>query len=115
MRDLIKQKAFIATFLIASSAICLISLIPIPFQTLSETLFGDEPIKLVAGATFYGFPFNYYASHCYGGNYYYPGLVGNILFAAILGTILGLIFSFLWKKVVFRKSDNLPHHNSEEK
>lgn len=61
-------------------------------------------------STTYGFPFTYYASGCYGGNYYVPGLLGNILFAAVLGTIIGVFCAYVWKTLAsedFRKRWNL--------
>lgn len=39
----------------------------------------------------------------YGGNFILLGLIGDILVAIIIGYILGLIFKFVWSKIVARK------------
>ena len=48
------------------------------------------------GSMEYGFPFAYYYSHCFGGYYSWTGLTGNILTAAILSVVIGLISTHFW-------------------
>ncbi len=58
------------------------------------------------GIEHHGYPFTYYTSNCWGGAYFLPGLLGNILFAALVGTIVGLVCAYIWQTVAredFRK------------
>jgi hypothetical protein len=52
------------------------------------------------GSSFDGFPFTYYFSTCFGGGYYYSGLVSNILFAGLVSFFIGLFLSFIWARFV---------------
>ena len=90
MVKLIKHNSFIVGFL-ASYFL---------FFLFTVFLFEFKSAGIGIGSAAYGYPFTHYYSHCFGGYYIYTGLLGNILFAAILGTILGLVFSYLWNNCV---------------
>lgn len=89
MKNLTKSKIFISTFLLTY---CLFFVITIAVIDVKSAGFG-------AGHLIYGFPFGYYYSHCFGGNYLWDGLIGNILFATVLGIAVGLVSSHFWINV----------------
>lgn len=89
MKDLIKSKIFISTFLTAYFLFFIITVCIFDFKRKS---FG-------AGNFDYGFPFAYYHSNCFGGDYLWTGLVNNILFAAFLSFGIGLASVIFWRKV----------------
>ncbi len=91
MKNLIKHKVFIAAFLLTYF---LFFVLTINFA-LAEISAGGT---ITLGSTNYGFPFVYYSSHCFGGNYLWSGLIGNIFAAAILSFIVGLISAHFWLK-----------------
>ncbi len=88
MKNLIKHKVFISTFLLTYF---LFFLITINILDLKRDGIG-------VGSMDYGFPFIYYSSHCFGGNYFLLGLIGNILVAAIISFLAGLVASHFWIK-----------------
>ncbi|MCO6510500.1 MAG: hypothetical protein J5I65_06870 [Aridibacter famidurans] len=51
------------------------------------------------GHVSYGWPFVYYISTDFGGHYYLPGLIGNFLFAASFGAVVGFLCAYFWKKI----------------
>jgi len=86
MKRLIKHKVFIGAFLTAY------------FLFFVTTIFILDLKKsgIGVGSMEYGFPFAYYYSHCFGGYYSWTGLTGNILTAAILSVVIGLISTHFW-------------------
>lgn len=88
MKNLIKSKIFIAAFLTSYS---LFFVITIFFLDLKRDGFG-------VGSVEYGFPFAYYFSHCFGGYYSWSGLAGNILTAAMISGVIGLVVARFWLK-----------------
>jgi hypothetical protein len=50
------------------------------------------------GSTNYGFPFTYYSSHCFGGGYVVPGLLGNAAFGCLIATGFAFAASNMWTK-----------------
>lgn len=88
MKNLIKSKIFIGVFLIAYFAFFAITIFILEVKSKG---FG-------AGHLEYGFPFTYYYSSCFGGDYLWSGLAGNILFAALLSFFVALGFVVLWSK-----------------
>lgn len=89
MKDLVRHKAFIFSFLLSYFGYFLLTVVILEVR---------QP-QIGAGNAAYGYPFVYLYTSCYGGYYSYLGLLGNILFAAVLGTIVGLLFSYLWKNL----------------
>ncbi|HEY8561724.1 MAG TPA: hypothetical protein VIL74_15215 [Pyrinomonadaceae bacterium] len=87
MKRILKSKLFIGTFL----------LIYFSFFILTIYVWEIKTGGAFAGSSNYGFPFTYYRSHCFGGSYNGVGMIGNILFAGILGVAGGVIFTFLWR------------------
>ncbi len=83
MKQLIKHKLFIGAFL---TAYFLFFVITVFIFDLKKDGFG-------VGSVEYGFPFAYYYSHCFGGYYSWAGLMGNIMTAAIFGSVFGLIIT----------------------
>ncbi|HSK73784.1 MAG TPA: hypothetical protein VK892_18950 [Pyrinomonadaceae bacterium] len=90
MKNLIKHKVFIAAFLLTYFLFFAITL-NIPNSSSNGS-------TIILGVTDYGFPFIYYSAHCFGGYYSWTGLLGNILFAAIISFLSGLIFTRFWLK-----------------
>jgi hypothetical protein len=88
MKKLIKHKIFIGAFLLTYF---LFFAITIYVLEIKKSGFG-------VGSMNYGFPFTYYTSTCFGGDYSWFGLIGNILFAAILSFVSGLISTQYWLK-----------------
>lgn len=91
MRNLIKSKVFIATFLLTYFTFLLATGF-IPHQPLWSR-------SIILGYSEYGFPFAYYISTCFGSYYSWQGLLGNILFAFALSFVIGIIFSHFWLKI----------------
>jgi hypothetical protein len=90
MRKIIKTKAFIGAFLAAYFLYFLwIWFIPTPQM-------GDV---FVAGFAEYGFPFVHYSANCFGFDYHWAGLIGNIFFGLIVSFIAGFIVSFVWQEL----------------
>jgi len=88
MKRLIKHKVFISAFLTAYFL----------FFVLTIFIFDLKKSGIGVGSMEYGFPFSYYYSHCFGGYYSWSGLMGNILTATILSTIIGLAAAHFWIK-----------------
>lgn len=86
MKNLIKTKIFISTFLVLYFS----------FFVLTISILEIKSSGIGVGSMDYGFPFTYYSSHCFGGNYDWTGLIGNILFAAVLSFGIGIFVSFSW-------------------
>lgn len=86
MKNLIKHKIFIGTFLLSYFS----------FFVITVFILEIKREGLWAGFSEYGFPFAYYYSTCYGADYSWVGLLGNILFAAVLSTVVGLFSTYLW-------------------
>jgi hypothetical protein len=87
MKALIRSRAFITSFIISYYSYFLIT---IRISNISRPGIG-------VGDQEFGFPFTYYEWTCFGGGYVYSGLFGNILFAALIGTILGIFCAYVWK------------------
>jgi hypothetical protein len=83
MKNLIKRKIFIGTFLLTYF---LFFIVTVFILDLKRDGVGIGHIE-------YGFPFVYYYSHCFGGYYLWDGLIGNVLFATVLGLIIGLVMT----------------------
>ena len=81
MRNLIKHKVFIAVFL---STYFLFFLVTVFLLEMKRRGVG-------VGSMDYGFPFTHYSSNCFGGNYLWFDLMGNILVAAIFSILAGLV------------------------
>jgi hypothetical protein len=88
MKNLIKNKVFISMFLLAYFLFFVITIYVLDLKTSG---FG-------VGSMDYGFPFTYYSSHCFGGNYLWVGLIGNIIVATAISFIVGLISTHFWLK-----------------
>lgn len=89
MRSLMKNKIFICTFLLSYFLFFVITIYVLEIKTSG---FGEGSID-------YGFPFVYYSSHCFGGNYLLASLFGNILVAAVISFFIGLISAHLGLKL----------------
>ena len=88
MKKLIKSKVFIGAFLTAYISFFIVTISVLDLKTSG----------IGVGSMDYGFPFVYYSSHCFGGNYSWIGLAGNIFVATILSFIIGLVAAQLWFK-----------------
>jgi hypothetical protein len=88
MKNLIKHKVFISAFLLTYF---LFFVVTIFILDLKKDGFGVGHLE-------YGFPFAYYYSHCFGGYYLWFGLIGNILVAAGLSIVIGLVSTHFWLK-----------------
>lgn len=100
MRELLRSQVFIDAFLIIYAA----------FFVVTQGILDISAPGFGVGTVNHGFPFTYFVSSCFGGVYVYSGLLGNILFAAILGTIIGVFCAYVWKTLSsedFRKRWNL--------
>ena len=86
MKNLIKQRVFIGAFL-ASYFLFFVTTVFV--LDLKSDGFGVGHVQ-------YGFPFTYYYSNCFGGYYLWIGLSGNILVAAIISGVIGLISAHFW-------------------
>lgn len=74
MINLVKNRIFIISFLISYFA----------FFILTIFVFDIKRSGFGVGSMDYGFPFTYFQSHCFGGNYDWLGLIGNVIFAGLL-------------------------------
>ncbi len=90
MRNLIKHKVFMGIFLVVYFLYFFLTIYILDIKTKGS----------IIGDVAYGFPFTYLYTHCYGGYYLYTGLLGNMLFAAILGTFIGLTFSYFFQNII---------------
>jgi hypothetical protein len=88
MKSLIKHKIFIAVFLATYFLFFVVTVFLLELKTQGVGV----------GSWEYGFPFAYYSSSCFGGNYLLSGLIGNILVAAIFSIAIGLISTHFWLK-----------------
>lgn len=88
MKKLIKSKLFISVFLITYFL----------FFVITIFLLDLKSAGIGVGNFDHGFPFTYYHSNHYGGNYLWFGLVGNVLFAAVFSVLIGLISAHFWLK-----------------
>jgi len=88
MKQLIKSRIFIGTFLVIYFAFFVVTVFIL--EVKEEGLF--------AGYMEYGFPFTYYHTTCFGAFYSWSGLIGNMLFAAIISFFGGLIASYFLTK-----------------
>jgi len=86
MKNLIKQKVFIAAFLVTYFL----------FFGLTVFILDLKKQGFGVGHLEYGFPFTYYYSHCFGGYYLWFGLIGNILAAATFSIVIGLVSTHFW-------------------
>lgn len=89
MSKLLKSKVFIGTFL----------LIYFSFFVVTIYVLDIRRDGIGVGHIAYGFPFTYYYSSCFGGDYLWSGLIGNILAAAVLSFVGGLSFAHLRTKI----------------
>ena len=89
MKNLVKSRIFIVSFLISYFA----------FFILTILVFDIKSSGIGVGSMNYGFPFIYFQSHCFGGNYNWLGLMGNIFFAGILSFIIAFGVSNLKEKL----------------
>lgn len=85
MKNLIKSKIFIGTFLLTYF---LFFIVTVFILDLKIDGFG-------VGHIAYGFPFTYYYSHCFGGDYIWSGLLENIFVAMVISFITALIVPYL--------------------
>ena len=90
MKNLIKHKVFIGTFLLTYFLFFSLTIFVFDFKTESGGVANYD----------YGFPFPYFHEHCFGGNYLWSGLLGNILFAAIISFVTGLVSTHFWLKLI---------------
>ena len=51
------------------------------------------------GSLEFGFPFAYYHSTCFGGGYFWTGLAGNMIVAAVLSCGAGLAAACAWSRI----------------
>src|SRR5215813_12128434 len=89
MKQLLKSKIFIGTFLLAYFSFFAITIFILEVKGKG---YGE-------GHTEYGFPFTYYHTTCFSAFYSWSGLIGNILFATIISFISGFVSSYLWAKL----------------
>lgn len=100
MKNLIKHKIFVGTFLSTYFSfffitVCLSLAKPIYMDLLDL----NKPFGLV-GFSFYGFPFVYFYEGCFNfGTYHLEGLISNILFASLISALVGVFISFAWSKL----------------
>jgi hypothetical protein len=87
MKELIRSRVFISSFIIAYFSYFLVT---IWILKIARPGFG-------VGTVDYGYPFAYCGSACFGESFYPLGLLGNILFAALIGTIVGVFCAYVWK------------------
>jgi hypothetical protein len=88
MKNILRSKIFIGAFL---SAYFL-------FFVLTIYVFEVKTSGIGTGWWNYGFPFTYYFSTCWGGDYVWSGLFGNIFAAAISGFAVGVISVYAWRR-----------------
>jgi hypothetical protein len=51
------------------------------------------------GHTAYGFPFTYYYAHCFGAQFIWLGLLGNVVIGAVLSVVVSAALTRLWYNV----------------
>jgi hypothetical protein len=90
MKNLIKSKVFIGTFL---TSYVLFFFVLVPY--INEMKKGGLSITYEEN----GFPFVHYYSHCFGVQVSWFGFVGNVLVATIFSLFIGLIFKFIWSRI----------------
>jgi len=88
MKNLVKSRIFIGAFLVSYFA----------FFILTIFVFEIKKSGIGVGSMDYGFPFTYFQSHCFGGNYDLQGLIGNVIFAGILSCFIAFGISNLKEK-----------------
>lgn len=85
MKNLIKSRTFIISFLISYFA----------FFILTIFVFDIKSSGIGVGSMNYGFPLTYFQSHCFGGTYSWLGLIGNVIFAGVLSFFIGFAAAHL--------------------
>ncbi len=85
MRQLIRSRVFAAGFFLSYGI----------FFILTMGVFDFTGEGGGVGHTVHGFPFAYYYSSCFGGDYLWYGLVGNVLFGSLVGLLIGLMAAFI--------------------
>lgn len=91
MKDLIKNKAFLAGFLIGLIIIGIINRLTVDYKVTEDCL----------NLRVYGFPFLQYerCREFFGfGKTLWLGMLGNTLFALFSSFLTGLTFKFVWSK-----------------
>ncbi|NNE68137.1 MAG: hypothetical protein HKN33_16355 [Pyrinomonadaceae bacterium] len=96
LTDILCSRGFIAAFLIGYFG----------FFVLTIGILEVQGPGFAAGWVEYGFPFTYYISTCFGGDYISMGLLGNVLFAVILSGVTSLIINVIWCNVIKRSIDS---------
>lgn len=86
MKNLLKHKIFIGAFLTSYFLFFAVTVFILDFKRAGVGV----------GHAEHGFPFAYYYSNCFGGHYSWLGLTGNILTAAIVSGVIGLIPAHFW-------------------
>lgn len=89
MNNLVKSRIFIVSFLVSYFA----------FFILTIFVFEIKKSGIGVGSMDYGFPFSYFHEHCFGANYDLQGLMGNVIFAGILSSIIAFGISNLKEKL----------------
>jgi len=84
--SLIRKRIFIVTLLAGYFA----------YFVLTMAIFDISRPGFGVGTVHYGYPFTYFTSHCFGGNYDIGGLMLNILFALFVSAVISLFVSFTW-------------------
>ena len=90
MKSLIAHKLFIGSFLATYFS----------FFLVTVKILEIKRDAVFEGHLYYGFPFDYYYSHCFGGYYIWSGLVGNIVFAIVLSVVIGIASTLVWLKIL---------------
>ncbi len=88
MKNLLRNRIFIATFLLTYFSFFAITMWLFEFRSHD-----------VATTTNYGFPFTYFRSTCFGGNYIWQGFAGNIVFSLGMSFVAGSLFSSIKTKL----------------
>lgn len=89
MENLVKSRIFIVSFLILYFA----------FFILTIFVFDIKKDGFGIGFIDYGFPLTYFQSNCFGGNYVWVGLLGNVIFAGFLSFFIAFGVSNLKEKL----------------
>jgi len=92
MKQLIKHRVFIGAFL------TVYFLLSVVFLIMTTSIFNWQKTGITLGVMEYGFPFTYYTTHCFGSDYSWLGLAGNILTAAFFSFMVGLVITLFWLK-----------------
>lgn len=88
MKSLIWSRIFAVSYFFSYTA----------FLTLTMYFYDFVEDGIGAGHSIHGFPFGYYYSHCFGGNYLWVGFLGNLTVAALISLFIGLLVSQLYRK-----------------